>query len=165
MLPNQDKTMKSKMSMTALLGIAAAVAGFVTACGKSDSGSGASSATQPDSGATGVSQNLSTAAKTTLDQAAKVAAEHKAEVQQAVSNVAASAQTAASEASSQAQTLIAQATSLISEKKFQDASQILQQLATLKLTPEQQKLVDDLKAKIQAGLAASGLQNVLGGKK
>lgn len=157
--------MNSKMRMTALLGIAVALACFLTACGKSDSGAGASSATQPGSSGTGVSKDLGTAAKTTLDQAAKVAAEHKAEVQQAMSNVTASAQTAATEASNQAQALITQATSLISEKKFQDASQILKQLASVKLTPEQQKLVEDLKAKIQAGLASSGVQNVLGGKK
>ncbi len=157
--------MKKAMTILAHLCLAGALAGVLTGCGKSDSGGTASPATPSESSGSGTTQDLGAAAKATMDKAAKVAAEHQAEVQQVVSNVAASAQTAVGEASTQAQALISQATNLISEKKFQDASQILQQLASLKLTPEQQKLVEDLKAKIQAGLAGSGLQNVLGGKK
>ncbi|HEY5914665.1 MAG TPA: hypothetical protein VJA21_29090 [Verrucomicrobiae bacterium] len=74
----------------------------------------------------------------------------------------------------QAQGLIDQAKNLVSQNKYQDAVAKLKELASTKLTPDQQKLVDDLKAKIQAALAntavsgtnaASALGNMLGGKK
>jgi hypothetical protein len=72
----------------------------------------------------------------------------------------------------QAQGVIDKAQTLVNEKKYQDALSTLSQLASLKLTPEQQKLVDDLKAKIQSALtkgaasdAASALGGGLGGKK
>ena len=55
--------------------------------------------------------------------------------------------------SAKAQELIDKAKSLITSDKLQEASSVLQQLAALKLTPEQQQLVDDLKAQLQKALA------------
>jgi len=78
----------------------------------------------------------------------------------------------AAQASSKAQELIEKAKGLVDAKKYTDASSILQQLASLKLTPDQQKLVDALKAQIQQAATkeatAEGTKavgNLLGGKK
>ena len=61
--------------------------------------------------------------------------------------------TAAEQVTNKAQDLIKQAQSLVDAQKYTDASSLLQQLASLKLTPEQQKLVDALKKTIQDALA------------
>jgi hypothetical protein len=76
------------------------------------------------------------------------------------------------EGEQQAQGLIDRAKGLVTDQKYQEALSTLKQLANLKLTPEQQKLVDDLKAQIQSALAksattdpASAPGGALGGKK
>jgi hypothetical protein len=70
------------------------------------------------------------------------------------------------------QTLIDRAKSLVGDQKYSDALNTLSQLSNVKLTPEQQALVDSLKSQIQTALAkagasdaASALGGVLGGKK
>jgi hypothetical protein len=75
-------------------------------------------------------------------------------------------------AEGQAQSIIARAKSLYDEKKYQDALGSLAGLANVQLTPEQQKLVDNLKTQLQAALAkntaadaGSALGGVLGEKK
>jgi hypothetical protein len=109
--------------------------------------------------------------------AAKAAAEQvqsavTAAVDQAVKEVASEANAAAAAASTQAEQLVDKAKGLVGSEKYQEALNTVQQLTNMKLTPEQQKLVDDLKAQIQTALAkaagtnaASALGNILGGKK
>ena len=78
----------------------------------------------------------------------------------------AAAQAAA--AQQQSQGLIDRAKSLVAENKYSEALSSLNQLTTTKLTDDQQKLVDGLKAQIQAVLAkatGSVAAYALGGKK
>jgi hypothetical protein len=143
--------MKIKSVFAGILMCAAVAA--VSGCKKEQ----AASDVQPPKSNEGVASEAATAV-----DAAKSAAKE-------VTNQAA---VQAKAAEQQAQGLIDRAKSLVSEQKYQDALNSLNQLANTKLTPEQQKLVDDLKAQIQSALtkmtgsnAASALGGVLGGKK
>jgi hypothetical protein len=96
----------------------------------------------------------------------------KATTQQAVDAAKAAGEKAVAEASSKADEMIKQAKGLVDAKKYSDASNVLQQVATLKLTPEQQKLVDDLKTAIKNAMAkeattegTKAVGDLLGGKK
>jgi len=73
----------------------------------------------------------------------------------AASTTATTAATAATAAgTSKAQEWIDKAKSLVAQTKYSEAASVLQQLSSLKLTDEQQKLVDTLKEQIQKALAS-----------
>jgi len=92
-----------------------------------------------------------------------------AEAQAPAVQAAASDATAA--ASSEAQSLIDKAKAAIANKDYQGATALIKDLSQLKLTPEQQKLVDDLKAQLQKAMtsgaatdATKAVGGMLGGK-
>ena len=62
---------------------------------------------------------------------------------------------AAAKVMAQAKEALGKAQELVGQGKFQEAQDSLKSIADLKLAPEQQQLLDGLKAKIQQGLAAA----------
>ena len=126
---------------------------------------------------------VSQAASSATSEAQKVVESPKAAAEHAQPTVAAAldpafkaaanqTNAAAAEPTNQAQGLIDKAKGLVTNGKYQDALNVVQQLSSLQLTPDQQKLVDGLKSQIQTALAkatatdaTSALGNVLGVKK
>jgi outer membrane PBP1 activator LpoA protein len=126
----------------------------VSGCGKQESPSPSAETSKP-------TEAVAPEAKTTVDTSTA-----------AVNQVTAQATAQVNAGDQQAQGLIDRAKSLVADKKYEDALASLSQLASMKLTPDQQKLVDDLKGQIQAALgkttagdAASALGGALGDKK
>lgn len=102
----------------------------------------------------------------------KAAETAKTTAETAVESAKTAAASAVEEAKAKAQEIIDKAKSLVGENKYQDALTALQGLTGMKLSDEQQKIVDGLKKSIQDALAkkaaseaTSGAGNILGGKK
>jgi len=123
----------------------------------------ASAAAKDAQSAMGASAAQASQAATDVKQAAEKAA---ADTKQATEKVAADAQKAtaagADEAAKLAQSTLENVKKLIGEKKYQDALTALQRAATLQLTPEQKKTLDDLTAQVQTLLATDPTKAVGG---
>jgi uncharacterized lipoprotein YehR (DUF1307 family) len=99
-------------------------------------------------------QQVQQAKELVVSEADKLKAQAQAQVQVTKDQIAAGAETL------KAQSLIDKASKLVADTKYADAANVLKQLASLKLTPEQQKTVDDLSGKIKTALAGEAAKSV-----
>ena len=99
-------------------------------------------------------QQVAQAKEQVVSEADKLRAKAQEQVQ------AAKDQAVAGSDKLKAQSLIDQASKLVADTKYADAANVLKQLAGLKLTPEQQKSVDDLSGKVKTALAGDAAKSV-----
>lgn len=168
--------MKTRNTSTLLALAACGTALLLSACGKKEEpiAPTADGAQKPASPIAGDAQKPLEAVASEAQKAATSAggeAQKQAEdVKTAAATAAADAQkqveTKAAAGQGQAQGLIDRAKGLLAEKKYTEALSSLKGVSNLKLTAEQQKWVDELKAQIQkamAGQAASDATKAAGG--
>lgn len=124
------------------LGLVAALT-FIAGCGSKN-----------ESQTSDAAKDASTKADSVATEAGKAIEAAKPAAEQAVKDARVTTTAAASDASAKANALIDQAKSLMGESKYSEALNTLQQVSSLKLTPEQEKLVASLKDQIQKAMAA-----------
>ena len=149
-----------KKAISVLSSTAALCLAIGSGCGQKEAESPAASSPAPAGGAnpasnlvTRTKEAVGTAAAEVKEGAQKVAAETKQAAQNAVTTAKEQVSSAVSNAKDESQGLIEKVKTYIAEKKYEDAVTSLKQLSSVKLTPEQQKVVDDLKAQLQKMMA------------
>lgn len=126
------------------LGVAAALT-FITGCDSS-------SKSQVDT----TTKDAGKATESVATGVGKAVEGAKPAVEKAMTDAKNTATAAASEASAKAGTIIDQAKALVGQNKYTEALSSLQQLSSLKLTPEQEKIVASLKEQIQKAMSTNG---------
>ena len=177
-----------RLSCLIRCGVVLPVAALLLGCSKQEESAAPPAQNQKSSDTTASLQKAATDAKEKVQETAqdvaknaaaeedKLKAQTQQQVQQAKEQVvseadklktqaqeqvqAAKEQTAAATDKLKAQGLIDQATKLVANTKYADAANTLKQLASLKLTPEQQKTVDDLTGKIKTALAGDATKSL-----
>jgi hypothetical protein len=129
--------MKSKTLIPVFAACALAV--FFAGCGKTEEPAPPAAATP----------RAADQASQSLKQTADAVAQQAATASEAAKKAAAQVSEQVSAATAQAQSLIDQLKKLISENKLTEAGDLLNKLTQIKLTPEQQAIVDNLKQQIQ----------------
>ncbi len=99
-------------------------------------------------------QQVQQAQAQVVSEADKLKAKAQEQVQAAKDQVAAGSDKL------KAQSLIDQASKLVADTKYADAANVLKQLASLKLTPDQQKTVGELSGKVKTALAGDAAKSV-----
>jgi len=147
--------MKTKLHMIVP---ALAVSLFANGCSKNEEPPAASTpeARKATDSAMGEAANAGTKSAEALKQAAD---KTQAEAQRAVEQ----SQAIGAAAPEKTQGLIDSAKQLANQNKWSEAMGVLQQLANAKLTPEQQRLVDDLKTQVQQHLTQRAGEKALDG--
>lgn len=145
----------------------ACAAVFTLGCSKSET----PASSQPQNAAEHAGGELKAASEKVAAEAQKQAGELKAAADKTINDASKQTEAAVAKGEGMAQTLIDQAKALINDKKYSEALTALQNLGQMKLTPEQQGMVDNLKALVQKAMvgqgAAGGAKSIggaLGGK-
>jgi vacuolar-type H+-ATPase subunit H len=93
-------------------------------------------------------------------------------LEETVTETAETAKQVIGDANAKAQEILTQAQNLVGEKKYEEAASLLQKLSEFELTPDQQKMLDDLTTAIQKAMESDAVKegtkalgNVLGGDK
>ena len=150
------------LTTLAALGLSA----LLTGCGDSSSSSSSTAVTPPPAPPAAPAKPVEAAtkaateaAKTVSQETAKVADATKEKVAEAAKAVQAAVAEAGPAAQEKFTALVADVKKLIADGKGTEAVQKVQAaLANLKLTPEQQKIIDDLKQQAQEALSKKGVE-------
>ena len=127
------------------------------ACSKQDSTeSGAATADSAEASLEAANAEAEKQSTQVTAETESATAEIKAQTEAATSQAITAATTATATTTAQAQSVIEKAQAYVAEKKYTEALDTLSQIANVKLTSEQQDLVNKLKAQIQTAMASQG---------